>query len=86
MRATVEHIANTLVNGLTNATFSNIEECDVDCYRVFIMHKNGSLIIYSGIDNTISLEEGGLTTNEISFVRGVCRQNDFESYLTDEDE
>ncbi|EGR2229618.1 hypothetical protein DZF79_15430 [Vibrio parahaemolyticus] len=74
--------ATNLTDMLNKATSSQIESADHECYRVFFEGQKGNVeLCLDPAFETLSLQGGDLSTNEVSLLKGYCRQEGYHAEL-----
>ncbi|ELP5898619.1 hypothetical protein QTV49_000493 [Vibrio vulnificus] len=74
--------ATNLTDMLNKATSSQIESADHECYRINFLGNKGEVELWlDPAFETLSLQDGDLSTNEVSLLKGYCRQEGYHAEL-----
>lgn len=81
-RESIMHAATNLASLLNKGKSELFEGADHECYRVFFEGQKGNVeLCLDPAFETLSLQGGDLSTNEVSLLKGYCRQEGYYAEL-----
>ncbi|WP_337909204.1 hypothetical protein [Vibrio cholerae] len=74
--------ATNLTDMLNKGTSSQIESADHECYRINFLGQKGEVELWlDPAFQTLSLQSGELSTNEVSLLKDYCQQKGYHAEM-----